>query len=94
MKQEVDEPIERGGRRTTLNPHRGGIDQDPKAVRKVRQTADERISALGTGTQKEARFMNESLEQVIERLLQTDADYQAFVRTTKSYQLAIEGVRR
>lgn len=38
--------------------------------------------------------MNESLEQVIERLLQTDADYQAFVRTTKSYQLAIEGVRR
>jgi hypothetical protein len=38
---------------------------------------------------------NESTElgAAIERLLAAEADYKAFVRTTKSHQLACEGAR-
>jgi hypothetical protein len=37
--------------------------------------------------------MNDTLSEAIERLLKADADYRAFVRTTKSHQLAAEGAR-
>ena len=33
------------------------------------------------------------LDQAVERLLAADADYKAFVRTTKSHQLACQGAR-
>jgi hypothetical protein len=36
---------------------------------------------------------NDTLTETLERLSQAVADYKAFVRTTRSYQLAIEGVR-
>lgn len=35
--------------------------------------------------------MDETLSQIIERLLAADAEYKAFVRTTRSHQLACEG---
>jgi hypothetical protein len=38
--------------------------------------------------------MNESLTETIERLLAAVADYEKFVRTTRSYQLAIEGLKQ
>jgi hypothetical protein len=37
--------------------------------------------------------MNDTLSEAIERLLKADVDYRAFVRTTRSYQLAAEGAR-
>ena len=36
---------------------------------------------------------NNTLAQSIERLLKANADYAAFVRTTRSYQLAAQGAR-
>jgi hypothetical protein len=36
---------------------------------------------------------NDTLSEAIERLLKADADYRAFVRTTRSHQLAAEGAR-
>jgi hypothetical protein len=35
---------------------------------------------------------NATMTDAVERLLEAQADYAAFVRTTRSYQLAIEGV--
>ena len=37
--------------------------------------------------------MNETLSQTIERLEKALADYKAFVKTTRSYELACEGAR-
>jgi len=37
------------------------------------------------------KHMDETLSQIIERLLAADAEYKAFVRTTRSHQLACEG---
>jgi len=37
--------------------------------------------------------MNNTTSELIEKLLASDADYKAFVKTTKSHQLAAEGVR-
>jgi hypothetical protein len=37
--------------------------------------------------------MNEPLTELINRLAQEAADYQAFVRTTRSHHLAVEGLR-
>jgi hypothetical protein len=37
--------------------------------------------------------MNESLTETLNRLAQSIADYRAFARTTRSHQLAVEGVR-
>ena len=34
-----------------------------------------------------------TVTETIERLLKADADYRAFVRTTRSHQLAAEGAR-
>jgi hypothetical protein len=36
---------------------------------------------------------NDTLTETLDRLAKAVADYEAFVRTTHSYQLAIEGVR-
>jgi hypothetical protein len=36
---------------------------------------------------------NDTLTETLDRLAQAVADYEAFVRTTRSYQLAIAGVR-
>jgi hypothetical protein len=36
---------------------------------------------------------NDTLTEALDRLEQAAADYKAFVRTTRSYKLAIEGVR-
>jgi hypothetical protein len=36
---------------------------------------------------------NDTITETIERLLKADADYAEFVRTTRSHQLAVEGVR-
>jgi hypothetical protein len=36
---------------------------------------------------------NDTLTETLDRLMQAVADYNQFVRTTRSYQLAIEGVR-
>jgi hypothetical protein len=36
---------------------------------------------------------NDTLTETLDRMEQAVADYNRFVRTTRSYQLAIEGVR-
>jgi hypothetical protein len=36
---------------------------------------------------------NDTLTETLDRLAQAVTDYKEFVRTTRSYQLAIEGVR-
>ena len=37
--------------------------------------------------------MNQSLTELLDALAKSVADYKAFVRTTRSHQLAIEGAR-
>jgi hypothetical protein len=37
--------------------------------------------------------MNDITSELINKLLASDAAYKAFVKTTKSYQLAAQGVR-
>jgi len=36
--------------------------------------------------------MSETLSEALDRLAKSIADYKAFVKTTRSYQLAIEGL--
>jgi hypothetical protein len=41
----------------------------------------------------DTKMNNDTLTETLNRLAKAVADYEAFVRTTRSYQLAIEGVR-
>ena len=40
----------------------------------------------------EHKTQSEILNETIDRLLQADAAYKEFVKTTRSYQLAVEGL--